>query len=367
MPRRAGVRPIDYAQARRLLADLFAEAEADFQRRMPPVVPSSFLAAADTLFASKTQSFREAALGCGLVRLLDPNANLRLPYAKQGPRAYNGRTLDEQVVNPFLHDRQIPASKGPYLAAFRRSVKFDQATRAGMKDKAGYDAFLAVLSGYEAASDEEEVRRLIRYWLYRLVVYRDAAVVPLARINRLNLEQFDGLLKELLNTPSGGLVPVLLAVGLLRTVSQCFSLNWDVAAQGINVADRASGAGGDVTVTQAGKIIYALEITERLIERARVVSTFNTKISPAGIDDYLFVYSRHPPKAEARQYANQLFSQGHDVSFVEIHPWLVNNLATLGGHCRDTYIQEFLTQLDSQEVPASVKVRWNDLVKRMFA
>lgn len=113
MPGRAASRPINYEQASQTLAELFAAAEADFQLHIPPAVPADFAVAADTLFASKTQSFREAALGCALVRLLDPAADLRLPYARQGPRAYNGRSLDEQVVNPFLHDRQIPASKGP--------------------------------------------------------------------------------------------------------------------------------------------------------------------------------------------------------------------------------------------------------------
>jgi hypothetical protein len=367
MSQRNRGRPINYEMAKEVLQELFALAEENFQADQPPDVPSSFAAAADLLFRSKTQSFREVALGCALVRLLDKEANLRLPYVNQGSSAYNGRTLDERVVNPFLHDRQIPASKGPYLATFRRSVRFEDSTRGGMRDKEGYDALLAVLTHLEATTDDQEIRSFTRYLLFGFVRLRDAAQVPVARINRLNLQQYDNLLQQLLETPSGGLVPVLLTVALLQALQKCFALNWTIEWQGINVADRVSGAGGDVTVWQGNEVHFALEITERPIDRSRVVSTFNTKISPGGIADYLFIFTRLGPSNEAKQYAYQLFSQGHDVNFVELKPWLIHNLSTIGSGCRASFTQEFLGLLSDSSVPATLKVKWNDLVKQLFA
>ena len=106
------------------------------------MVESSVIGAADVLFASATQSYREALLGCGLAPLLDRSKNIRHPYASHSTDAFNGRTLDEQVINPFLHDRMIPASKGPYLATFRRSVKFIPETAQGLRDKIGYQSVL---------------------------------------------------------------------------------------------------------------------------------------------------------------------------------------------------------------------------------
>jgi SacI restriction endonuclease len=359
-------RPIEYNQAKRALSELFTEAEMAFPRGETPPVPASFSKAVDTLFTSRTQSFREVALGCALVRLLDKRANLRLPYANQGSLAYNGRTLDEKVVNPFLHDRQIPASKGPYLATFRRSVRFERATRKGMRDKDGYDAFLQVIATLEKTTGESEIRDLIRHLLYRFVMLRDEAQIPLALVNRLNLAQYDQLLAGLLETPSGGLIPVLLTVAMLQALKQCFVLAWTIEWQGINVADRASGAGGDVTVRKDGELHFAIEITERPIDRSRVVSTFNTKIGPGGISDYLFIFAHAQPSPEARQYAEVLFSQGHDVNFVEIKPWLINNLATLGGVCRTVFTKEFLGLLGNDSVPATLKVKWNDLVKQLL-
>jgi hypothetical protein len=366
MAKRNAGRAVDYECARDILNQLFSEAEIEFRSNTAPVVDGGFSAAVDTLFSSSTQSFREVALGCGLVRLLDKGADLRLPYASQGPNAYNGRTLDERVVNPFLHDRQVPASKGPYLATFRRSVRFDDDTRGGVRDKAGYDAFLEVLRHFEAADNDKGIRTLLRFLLMRFVGLRGASQVALARIKRLHLDQYKTLFNSLLETPSGGLLPVLLTVAMFKTVQQCYGLNWVIEWQGINVADKAAAAGGDVTIRESGEILCAVEITERPIDRSRVVSTFNSKISPNAIEDYLFVFTGSPPALGARQIATQYFSQGHDVNFVDLKPWLFDCLAMVGGRCRILFTKTFLDLMDAREVPATLKVKWNDLVKRLL-
>ncbi len=353
---------LDYDQAAALLQELFVEAEQHFQSKTVPPMDAATAKAANVLFASATQSYREVLLGCGLARMLDRSINIRRPYVGQGDDAFNGRTLDERVVNPFLHDRVIPCSKGPYLASFRRNVEFVPETAKGLRDKDGYTALLDYIAALEK-SDKARARNLVVYLLYRFVALRDAANIPLSRIHRLSLEQYDALIGRLLQAQSGGLIPVLLAVAMLRTLKTCFGLTWEIQWQGINVADKASGAGGDITVTQDGKVVLAIEVTERPIEKARVVSTFSTKIARAGIADYLFVYAKSSPTEDARQAARTYFSQGHEINFLQVQHWIINNLGTIGAMCRGIFTQEILGLLDSKEVPAAVKVAWNDIVR----
>lgn len=355
---------LDYALAAERLQELFVEAEVRFHEKAIPPVARAITLVADTLFASSTKSYREVLLGCGLARMLNASINIRHPYMGQGDDAFNGRTLDERVVNPYLHDRMIPSSKGPYLASFRRSVKFTPETAAGLRDKDGYTALLAYISALEVA-DPATTRDLVLYLLYRFVLLRDAATIPLSRISRLSLEQYQTLVAKLLQVQSGGLIPVLLTVAMLRTIRACFSLAWEIEWQGINVADQASGAGGDVTVKQGGSVVLAVEVTERAIGKARVVSTFNTKIVRAGIEDYLFVYSISLPTDEARQAARTYFSQGHEINFLDVQDWIVNNLGTVGAKCRGIFTQEVLGLFDTRDVPALVKVAWNDIVKEV--
>lgn len=353
---------LDYDRAALLLKELFAEAEQHFQNKTVPPIDVEIAKTADTIFASATQAYREVLLGCGLARMLDPSINIRRPYVGQGDDAFNGRTLDERVINPFLHDRMIPCSKAPYLSAFRRNVQFDPETAKGLRDKEGYTALLNYIAVLEKANPVL-ARNLVVYLLYRFVILRDAANIPLSRIHRLSLEQYDALIGRLLQAQSGGLIPVLLTVAMLQTIKACFGLTWKIVWQGINVADKASGAGGDITVTQDGNTVLAIEVTERPIEKARVVSTFSTKIVRAGIADYLFVYARSSPTDEAREAARTYFSQGHEINFLQVQEWIVNNLGTIGGRCRAIFTQEILNMLDSKEVPAAVKVTWNDVLR----
>jgi hypothetical protein len=148
-------------------------------------------------------------------------------------------------------------------------------------------------------------------------------------------------------------------------VDQCYSLNWDVQYQGINVADQASGAGGDITVSSGGTTLLAIEVTERPIAKARVVSTFNTKIVRKGIADYLFLYSTEEPDDSAKAAAEKYFAQGHEINFLKIADWIFNNLGTMGSKCRGNFGVNILALLDSRDVPASVKVAWNDLVQEI--
>lgn len=151
---------LDNERATELLARLFAEAETAFLNRQPPSATPRIADAIAALFASGTQSYREALLGCGLARLLDASINVRRIYINQGADAFNGRTLDERAVNPFLHERMIPCSKGPYLAVFRRNVELRPETASGLRDKKGYAAMLEVVEALESCKTSE-ARRIV--------------------------------------------------------------------------------------------------------------------------------------------------------------------------------------------------------------
>ena len=356
------MRALDYGKALKLLEALFSEAELASLNGTGPEISATANAYSQRLFESATQSYREVMVGCCLARIVDRSINIRQPYAGQGENAFNGRTLDEKVVNPFLQNRLIPCSKGPYLASFRRNVQFVPETAKGLRDKAGYEGLLGFIAELEGA-DKTQTKSLTVHLLMQFVALRDAARVPLSQISRLSLDQYEILLKELLQVQSGGLIPVLLVVAMLRTIKACYSLSWDITYQVINVSDRAAGVGGDVTIAISGKTVLAIEVTERPIEKSRVISTFNTKVVLSGVQDYLFVYSDAKPSDDARKAARTYFSQGHEINFVQVKSWLVNNLATLGAKCRGVFTREILALLDTREVPARIKLAWNDLVQ----
>lgn len=358
-------RSINYDVARNILREEFEAAEREASENVAVTVPAVIRESTERLFLSGTQAFREALVGCCLARIIDQEIDIHLPYMNQGDNAFNGRTLDERVVNPFLQDRQVPCSRGPYLSALRRNVSFREETTRGLRDKEAFRALLTFMGEIEGA-DEPTVRSYLRHPLREFIRLREAADIQLAHIARLSLEQHGLLIGGMLGVPSGGLIPVLLSVAMFETIKECFNLDWEIQSQGINVADQASGVGGDITITEGGETVLIVEVTERPIDRSRVVATFNTKIAPQGINDYLFFMGNVRPGEDAKEAARQYFAQGHDISFLSVEAWLVHSLGTVGPRCRRIFTEKFLALLGTQEIPAGLKLAWNDQVRILF-
>jgi len=353
---------IDYDKARELLASGLRTAEKAFVDGAEPAVNQFLIPDTNLVFSSATQAYREVLLGCLLVRIADKDADMRLPYVSQGPKAFPGRDLDERVINPFLQENQIPGSKGPYLNVFRRQVKFDAGTRDGLRDKAGYDAFLRILDHLEAERSDQRLRDLLIYLLYRFVLLREESNIPLARIHRLSLRQYGSLIERLLQTPSGGLLPVLVVASMLRAIKDTFELDWAIDCQDINVSDRSARAGGDITVSRGGSVLMAVEVTERAVDEARVVSTFRTKIAPAGIADYIFLVNLELIEDAAIRQADHYFAQGHEMNFVDIRGWILNSLVTIGQSGRASFNERLQEALSAGATPQQVKAAWNSAI-----
>jgi len=356
---------LDYSEAKGLLLSLYQQVTDELNEDVKTVLSYS-ADVLDTVFNSKTQSYREVLLGCALIRLLDPDVNIRLPYINHGEGSFNGRSLDEYAVNPFLQEQLFPCSKGPYLAAFRRSVKLLPETAEGLRDKAGYAAMMDLLDIIENCGTKEAVESFIMCLLHRFIILRNESIIPLARIGRFHIEQYRQLLTDLLRRKSGGLLPVLVTVAFFQTLAEHYSLAWDISWQGINVADNATGAEGDVTIKSGGTTVLAIEITERLLDQRRIISTFNTKIIHNDVKEYLFIFTNTEPDDGARQTARNLFSQGYDINFVNVVEMIINNFLVLPVAARDIFTNKMIALLESREVPATIKVIWNESVKAVL-
>jgi len=352
--------------AYRQVLDLsFRRAEEAHLSGRPPSVEPGFQDACEVVFSSKTQAYREVLVGCMLTRIVDPDRDIRLPYVDLGDQAYSGRSLDERVVNPLLQEKNVPCSRGPYLSVFRRQVAFDQATRKRLRDKGGYDALLEAIAAVESCEQEEAVQRLLDHVMYRFAVLRDEASVDLFQLERMSLVQHTKLIEGLLERSSGGVFPCVMVLAMVEVIARRFSLPWTIESQGINVADTASGVGGDITITQGERHLLTIEVTERKVDASRVRATFRAKIAAAGLSDYVFAVHLAHVESEAIQQAEKYFSQGLDVSFVDIRDWLVNSLVTVGSDGRAMYHQAVRQHLASGDAPAALKVAWNEEVEKL--
>lgn len=358
---------LDYEKARTDLETEFGALERQALEGMSPAAEAATEPHLVRVFESKTKAYREVLLGCVLVRMQNLAIDIHKPYVSQGADAYNGRTLDERVVNPFLQEKRIPCSRGAFLSTFRRSVAFGPATRDGLRDKEGFDALLTLIDHVAGENDADRLVQFLRYLLFRLLEVRAQSVIPLARLQHVSLEQYDQLLKGLLDTPSGGRFPVILVEVTFLTLKEHFRLDWEVESHGINVADRPVGAPADIVVRSQGSILLAAEVTERTVDKDRVVATFQTKIAPQGIEDYLFFTKTPGVQNGALEQTRQYFAQGHEVNFLEISDWMRMLLATMGKSGRAVFNRGLVRRLEAADIPPALKIAWNQQIAKLTA
>jgi hypothetical protein len=356
--------PIDKGVATITLDHVFQEVETQFQRDGQKLTTGSAQLdhALEAIFdPSTTQAYREALIGCCLARLADRRINIRLPYVKQAENAFSGRSLDEAVVNPFFKRHRIPSSKGPYLSSIRRNAKLlpEQEDR-GLMHPVAFRALMTCLDHLQKLDGDDDIKGFLMLVLNRFAVLRQESQVALVQISRLSLKQLNALIDRLLASASGGRWPVILCAAMFRTIAAHWNLDWTVECQGINVADAPSGAAGDVTIRQADRIVLAAEVTERRVDRTRVITTFNAKIADAKIGDYIF-FAAPDEESGAERQAQQYFAQGHEINFVDLFGWLHNLLATIGPEGRRQFVSEVLQNLQADDTPGALKVTWNSV------
>ena len=351
-------RSMDYKAAGRLLEQEFDHAEDDFRANSPIVQPESVVADTERLFSSDTQAYREALVGCAVARVLDPEIDVTLPAMEHGGNSFSGRTLADNVITPFFRAKAVPVSKSPYLSSLRGGARFVAGGEPRIqRDKEGFAALVSVVD-FLRELPADEARGYLRFLLWRFIQLREAANISLKQFAKPNLEQLAALIDGLASVKSGGSFPAYLATAMFQTLGECHGLGWEVEFQGINVADKFTGAVGDITVRKGGQIILGIEVTERPIGKGRVTATFDEKVSPTGLADYLFVTTARPDD-EARAAAKSYTAVGHEMNFVELRSWLFDNLATIGPQCRALFLQKMLDLVQGEGSSADLKVAWN--------
>ncbi|MDQ6433772.1 restriction endonuclease, SacI family [Mesorhizobium sp. LHD-90] len=351
-----------YDKARELLAEAFSEAEDDFRDGKLITLPSDVMGAIERTFASKTQAYREALVGCALTRLVDETIDVRYPATAHGDKSFSGRGVSDQVVAPFLQSKRVPISVSPYLSALRGGAKFVPGGQPRIqRDQPAFDALVKAVS-YVADANPDETRALLRRLLREFIQLRESANISLKRTAKPSVFQLDKIADTLLRIKSGGRIASFLTIAMFQALSDRFTLGWEVDFQGINVADKFTGAVGDVTVKKNGDVVLGVEITERPIGKARVSLVFEDKVSPAGLIDYLFVTTALP-EADAIVAAKNYTAVGNDMNFVDLRRWLHHLLATIGPVGRLAFQDRLIAQLTETGVPAELKLAWNDALE----
>lgn len=228
----------------------------------------------DRLVNSKVTSIRYALITQVVGKIADPSRSLFYLQIGEGePGVWDARGFCDKVIVPWVSDNHdvIGTSREPYASKPLRRVRIEHGMK-NVRDK-DWDRLAALFEVWDGASPDElraACRRCLAAIARRLTGQSFKYSIPL----RISAAQTRVLLEAFLSDQSGGLRPMVVSAALMQALGEGFGLFARVESQGVNEADAATGAPGDVMCyAKDDSLILAVEVKDRRLTLSDVRSS----------------------------------------------------------------------------------------------
>ena len=325
----------------------------------------------DTLANSKTVAIRYALVTQILGKIADSTRNLlTLQLAASGPGAWDARSFATAVVVPWVTDNQhvLGTSLEPYASKPLRRERLER-TMPNVRNKQGWAQLVGLLGELEGAGRlalVEAFRRVLRALVRRLAEQTFGYAIP----QRISLSAMSKMLGTFLDTPSGGFRPLAVTTALLDTIGRAFGLFSHVEAQGINEADAAGGAPGDVLCychDDPERLCLVVEVKDIDLTLAHMqASTRKAKQADVGLTNLLFAVPtvRLSDREAIETLTRREWASGLNVYTTGVVPLMESAFMLLADGWRIDLLRAIGTELDERQDQAARRT-WHDLLKNI--
>ena len=181
---------------------------------------------------------------------------------------------------------------------------------------------------------------------------------------RISLSQLCGLLDQYLYISDGGLRPMIVATALMRTLGEAFSIFTRVESQGLNEADAASGAPGDVSCFGAGEeLVLAVEVKGHDLTYVELGATILSARS-TGVQNILFATPgiASVDREDIERRIDDEFASGSNVHQISINELARAAFSLLGEDWRVRFVRAICDELDARSTDPADRVRFAELL-----
>ncbi len=312
----------------------------------------------DRLVDSSVKSIRYAVLTQLLGKLADPSRDILClqrgdPDDADVAGRWDARSLCSKVVVPWDQENQsvLGGSTDPYVNnPLRRPSLKDQLE--SLKRRSEWEALVAFLERVSAEDSRSALEQAIHRSLLAIRRRLDRQVVHYGVPPRVSLDQLLNVLENYLRTPSQGLRALAVASALFRTLGAALGL-FSVASQGLNEADSATGAAGDILCAgDDGRTLMAVEVKDRpqtLVDLEAGIA----KVREAGVSRLLFVVPGVVEKDadQIRRRCAAVWAQGIDVYRAELVTLTRISFMLVDEVWRREFLEELGAELNRRNAP----------------
>ncbi|MCS3670587.1 DNA adenine methylase [Salinibacter ruber] len=319
-----------------------------------------------------TKSGIRAVLACSLAKVSNPSLDIRKPYTEIGdPDSYSGRTIDEQYIEDFVLDRDLPANQTTawLTPAFRTNNEtLERGTELTGTPAKLYKSVIDLLNDVheEKISANELLVETFRQQLLLKREQQDRLEQLKEEIGGeedkipLSSEEIITLINQHLQSPNSSRLPVLVVAAAYRAAES--NLGTEVRSlYSHNAPDVQTGALGDVeiTVENSSEVTTCYEMKSKEVTEGDV----RTAVKKIGrydgeIDNYIFITTEDIDE-DVRDYMKGLYRElgGVEIAILDCIGFL-RHFLHLFHRLRNDFLDEYqelvLAQPDN-DVPQPLK------------
>lgn len=323
----------------------------------------------DRFVNSKTVSIRYAVLTQLLGKIAVPERSLMFFQAgSEEPGAWDARSFSVSVIVPWVADNHdvIGTSSEPYASKplRRAQLECDAPHIRSVGEWNALHAFFEPLDNAPPKAVEAAFRRCLASAARRLSSQSFKYQIPV----RASLPDVCKTLEAFLNEPSGGHRALATTAALMEVLGRGFSLYDRVDSQGLNEADAARGAPGDVMCFDGeGKMVLAIEVKDRALTLADVrASSRKARESDSALTSLLFATPgiRERDRDQIDISAANSWAAGLNIYQIDIIELVRSSFVLLGEEWRPALLRQIGTELDARGDHAHRRA-WHSLLSTM--
>lgn len=197
-----------------------------------------------------------------LAKIYDETIDTRQPYPKLGEKSFAGRTIDETIIQPFIHKYALPCNDTTaFLTPAFRTIEtaITKSTFEKCRPSYVYYDLMDVLDHIEAHPDQ--TINILRQTIKELIQIKESSAQKLQqmvdsltanKVQDLSSEDITTLLIQHLQCRGSSRLPVLMVTAAYQSVQHLIKeTHKPLLAH--NAADKQTGAIGDIEILLMGE------------------------------------------------------------------------------------------------------------------